>query len=319
MNYTILFFELSLELKTKEFKKQLDKAYKNAEKTDSRMYPAGFDHVDETYLSNGIGIRYYDGKHKKLRLVIYPGLVIGDDLAELWKPNGKNIDRLREELNEFIAAYLHSGYSLNDFALTRIEYAVDVNVGNKVADYIKRLHSIGRVKLFSPIKYRKQDYAKKDVCFGLDGNSNGVEFRVHALKSDKKILRVEVRLVKKDVICAYTDETNTFKQIKAMAKGSQNIIMDTFQYIVPRGDYYKLKQVRTLISNGIKDKILRNKMCRFLELLIKKKSVHLAQKEFGRDFKEVMAAFEALDLSPITLSKRCKAKKLDSLYKYFDI
>ena len=317
MNYSILFFELTLSLDTKAFRKQLDRAYKNVEKMDCRMYPVGFDHVDESFLSDGIGIRYYDNKHKKIRFVIYPGLVIGDDLSELWKPNSDNISRLRERFASFVSGYFNSDYELNDLKLTRVDYAVDINIGSKerVYDYLKLLKGIRRVKLFSPIKDPKHDASS---FFGLKGRTNGVEFRAYSLKHDKEILRVEVRLTTKGVIRAYCDEYDTSKQIKAMAKNGKHIVLDSFQYIVPCGDHYKLKEARNIIMANVDDKTLRKNMLKLLELVKKRRSFMSVQKEFGRDFNETMSALEAISLSPITLGKRYKGKKIESLYKHME-
>ena len=319
MNYSILFFELTLALDTKAFRRQLDRAYKNADKMDCRIYPVGFDHVDESHLSNGIGIRYYDNKHKKIRFVIYPGLVIGDnDLSELWKPNSDNISRLREGLVSFVSGYFNSDYELNDFKLTRVDYAVDINVGSRerVYDYMKLLKGIRRVKLFSPIKDPKHDGTS---FFGLKGRTNGVEFRAYDLKYDKKI-RVEVRLLTKGVIRAYCDESDTSKQIKAMSKNSKHILMDTIQYVIPRGDHYKLKRTQELVTANVDDKTLRNKMIRILELVARKKSsLWSAQKAVNvRNIIDIMDKFAEIGLSPITLGKRYKGKRIESLYNYME-
>jgi len=283
------------------------------------MYPVGFDHVDESFLSNGIGIRYYDNKHKKIRLVIYPGLFIGDDLSELWKTNSDNISRLREGLASFVSGYFNSDYELDDFKLTRVDYAVDINVGSreKVYDYMKLLKGIRRVKLFSPIKDPKHDASS---FFGLKGRTNGVEFRAYSLKHDKQILRIEVRLTTKGVIRAYCDESDTSRQIKTMAKNSKHILMDTVQYVIPCGDHYKLKHARELVIDGVTDKTLRNKMIRILELVARKKSsLWSAQKAVNvRNIIDIMDKFAEIGLSPISLGKRYKGKRIESLYNYME-
>jgi hypothetical protein len=153
----------------------------------------------------------------------------------------------------------------------------------------------------------------------LKGNTNGVEFQAYGLKHEKKILRVEVRLTTKNVIQAYSGEPDTSKQLKVMAKGSEHIFMDTFQYIVPRGNHYKMKQAKILIAESVTDNTMRRKMLRLLELVPKKKSLHTAQKSLNiRDIQDVMVKFWEIDVSPITLSKRHSNKKLDSLYSFFD-
>ena len=306
MNYSILFFELSIVLSAKEFKTQLDKA---------GIYSADFINTDTSLISDGIGIKYHDNKKKKIKLVVYPGLVTGgDNITELWKPTSENISILRKELESIIRDYFDSEYDLNDFTLSHVDFAADIPLGNKVPDYMKLIHAIGRIKGFSLIKR-----SKKNGFFGLNGNTNGVQFRCFGLKHNKSILRIEVRLTKKDVIKDYSGETDTSKQIKAICKNSRDIFMDTFRYIVPYGDHYKLKQAKERVTDGVSDKSLRHKMLRLLELIPKKKSLLLAQKALNaRNIIEIMSAFEDIKVSPIPLSKRHSGKKLDSIYYFLD-
>ena len=58
-------------------------------------------------------------------------------------------------------------------------------------------------------------------------------------------------------------------------------------------------------------------MLRLLELIPAKKSLYLAVKEMGdRNIYKVAEAFEGINVSPVTISKRHDIKKLDSLYNY---
>jgi hypothetical protein len=58
-------------------------------------------------------------------------------------------------------------------------------------------------------------------------------------------------------------------------------------------------------------------MLRLIELVPEKKSLVLAQKALNyRRVDRVMDMFRAIDLSPVTISKRHEVKMLDSLYRY---
>jgi hypothetical protein len=121
-------------------------------------------------------------------LIVHPNSVIGNDgLSKLWKLSTSNISRLLDNLNKLIDSYFQSEFDLSDFRLNRIDFAVDIEVknGNSVSDYIKVLHNIGRVKCFSPINY-KHNRIKKDDCFALEGNTNGVEFWAYKLKDEEE-------------------------------------------------------------------------------------------------------------------------------------
>jgi hypothetical protein len=106
---------------------------------------------------------------------------------------------------------------------------------------------------------------------------------------------------------------------KTLHKGSDEILMDTFRYIVPLGDYHKKKETDKLIRERVTNKPLRRRMLRLVELLPEKKSLYLAQKALGaRDTKEIMAGFAEIGLSPVTISKRHDIKHLKCLHGYFD-
>ena len=157
----------------------------------------------------------------------------------------------------------------------------------------------------------------KERCFALKGNSNGVEFHANQLKHQKNILRVEVRLTKPATIRAYSGEDDTSTLIKSLTKSREHIFMDTFRYIIPPGDHYKKPKAEKLIRERVSEADTRRRMLHLLMLIPEKKSLHLAHKSLkNRNFRDVMLCFEEIDLSPITISKRHDAKKLDSLYKY---
>ena len=67
----------------------------------------------------------------------------------------------------------------------------------------------------------------------------------------------------------------------------------------------------------MKDIPLRRRMIRLVALIPEKKSLLLAQKELNyRRIDKVMDMFAAIDLSPVTLSKRHDVKYLENLYVY---
>ena len=318
---SIRFFELTVMLGAEDFNEQLDRAYKRAERKDYRMYTTDFGHIDESLTKRGIGIAYYDNpKKKKIKIIVfYPSLIIDDDNPdELWKPTSGNVSRMIDKLDRIILKYFDSEYGLGDFDLTRMDFAVDLNVGReRVFDYIKVMHNIGRVKCFSPMKYGRHDGETKDRCFGLIGNSNGIEFHAHGLEYDKKILRTEVRLTTKAAIREYSGENDTYEQIRVLAVKSEDIFVDTLHHIIPRGDFYKKPKAEKLIRERVSDWKIRTRMIRMLTLVKERKSLHLAIKEMNcRNYQEVLAAFAEIDVSPVTISKRHDMKMLENIYKF---
>ena len=326
MIYSPHTFELSLIVDTDDFYEWKDKAYKKA-KGNHRVFKMDDVHYDHALKDKGVKIEYHDNTFKKkIQFIVNPTKVLGgNDIKKLWKPNNDNISKLLRKVKEYIDSYFDSKYKLNDFKLTRIDFTVNINVGDKknVSSYIKVLQNIGKVKGFKP-KYDK-NYKKidHDLSFDLEGNSNGIEFTAYDKEGESKqkeakgILRVEVRLKKQKSISKYTDETVTAKQIKKLAANSRNIFLDNFAHIVPCGNYYKKKDAVELIENKISKQKHREKMLLLIELLPKKKSLYLAQKEMNdRNIDKIMAMFAEINVSPVTISKRHKTNFLENLYSY---
>jgi|GEM_PF-840572 len=325
-------FELTLIIDSNKFNKLKNKAYKNA-KNSHRMYPdkkrIGV-HNDSALKDKGITkIEYHDGTYKKkIKFIVNPTKVLGgDDVKKLWKPNEDNISKLLHKLEKYIKSYFNSKYKLNDFTLTRIDFTVNINVGDSksVTAYIRVLRNIGKVKGFAP-KYGNDNIGiDKDLSFDLEGNSNGVEFTAYDKEAEsnrkeaKGILRVEVRLKKQKAIRACTNESDISKQIMSLALNSRDIFLTTFAHIVPYGDYYMKKDAVKIVEGAISMKKPKEKMLRLLELIPQKKSLYLAQKEMNdRNIDKVMKMFAELNVSPVTISKRHKVKHLKSLYSFFN-
>lgn len=327
MIYSPHTFELTLIISTDNFYKWKNKAFENAE-GKYRVYYLKKDVICDDALKNkGVKIEYHDNIFKKkIKFIVNPTKLLGgNDIKKLWKPNNSNISELLRKLKIYVKDYFDSKYKLGDFKLTRIDFTVNINVGDRksVSAYIKVLHNIGKVKGFGA-KYDKNDVEiDTDLSFDLKGNSNDVEFTAYDKEAVSKqeeakgILRVEVRLKKQKAIGKYTDETVASKQIKSLAANSRDIFLDTFTHIVPCGNYYKKKEAVKLIEDNISKQKHREKMLRLIELVPKKKSLYLAQKEMNdRNIDKIMEIFAEINVSPVTISKRQKISSLKNLYSY---
>ena len=344
MVYSIHTLEITLVIKRKsKFEELLDGAYKNA-KSKHKLFEENGVFKDYALSKNGIDIEYHGdfrrkNYKKKIKFIINPSRVLGGNDLKLWKPNKKNISALLEELECCINDYFDSEYTLNDFILSRVDFTVNIPVGSKkqVSAYVKIFHNIGKVKGFSQ-KYSNadSDWYDKECGFDLEGNSNGIDFTVYdkegalenqlakgkkvspeQIKSAGGILRIEVKLIKQKAIKNYTKETGTAMQITDLSKRSKEIFLETFNKIVPYGDFYDKKSAESIIIKNTSKKILRKKMLKLIDLVPKKKSLLLAQREMNeRNIDKVMNAFAKLNLSPVTISKRSKVKHLPNLYTY---
>lgn len=319
---SITYLELILALDTKAYDQQIDLVKGRSEKKGYKLFETDYGFTDETFLSEGIGVKYYgDSKRKKITISVRPCMLMGKNVVtdEIWKPSEKNITLLLEELELFVNSYFCTEYSLSDLQLSLVSAATDIVLDSQkqVADYIALLHNLGRIKLFSLIKYDDNGDKAGDNFFGLSGNTNGAEFRVYGMKHDRRVLRAETRLTTKNLIRAYAAANNTAKQIRNLARESDNVVMDTFGYIVPKGAHYKKKKADKLIKERVSDGRLRKKMLKLVELIPIKKSLHLAQKALNAwDIKDIMKEFGKINVSPVTISKRSDCKELKSLYDY---
>lgn len=259
--------------------------------------------------------------------------------ASLIVDDGNDTDKLIRKLDKRIAEYFDHKYRLEDFALSGMTLAVDIDVSSRanVSNYLKVLKRVGKVKGFSPVSY---DCFDDKVSLCLSGNSNDIDFLLYDLEraaighlrsansgrkkieavsmQTKGILRTEVRLTKPKAIRTYTDADIVSGQIVDLAKNRQRVFLDTFARVVPFGDFHKKDAAVEIVRREVTDSIMRRRMLRLLALIPEKKSLYLAQKEMNcRNVEKVMEAFTKISLSPVTISKRHEVKHLDNLYSYF--
>lgn len=320
-------YELTLTLDAEKFNNLLNRVYSKSGYCDSSRI------VDQTLVSKGVLVVYHDRQYKKkVQLTVNANVLLdGDD------PDNGNIEKLIGKLEKRLVAYFGSVYTLDDFNLSKVSLMTDVDVRNRqnVADYIRVLRRIGKVKGFSPLHDNPID-SKTSLC--LEGNSNSLEFMIcdlesllrersrdmdseskelkAAAKTSVGMLRVEMQL-KPKAIWGYTDGLVASTQIADLIAKSQKVFLDTFMRVVPFGDFYKKDEALEIIRQKIPEKKLMWRMIRLVALLPEKKSLLLSQKALSyRRIDELMAAFADIEVSPVTISKRHDVKRLDNLYKF---
>lgn len=320
-------FELSMVLDSEKFNKVFTRANKYAELLNDEED----EYIDQSFASLGVTVTYRDSQYKKkVKLIINSNLLLNSDEPEP--------DKLIRKLEERIDEYFGSKYQTDDFNLTGMVLATNIDVGDResVSAYLKVLQRVGKIKGFSETSYECFD----DVSsFCLDGNSNGIQFLIydfegllrgklsgaeHGRKQLKSmidhstgILRAEVRLSKPKAIRTYTDEPNTVRQLAELSEKGKDIFMETFVQAVPFGDFHKKDKAVEIIRQEVKDMLLRRKMLQLVALIPEKKSLLLAQKALNhRRVDDVMMEFAVIDLSPVTISKRHDVKHLTNLYTY---
>lgn len=320
-------FELSMLLDNEHFQMILDRALAKS----GYLEEHGEGYIDLAMAEKGIKVIYRASQYKKkIRLIVNTGFLLGNGSVDS--------ERVVRKLGKRIGEYFGYKYRLDDFSLSAMGLTVDIDVGSRenVSAYLKVMQRVGKVKGFSPSSF---DGFGDSANFCLSGNSNGIDFLLYDLESTirgqlanaeagqkklksaseqtKGVLRVEVRLTKPKAIWAYTDADGIPSQIAELTKSRADIFMDTFDRVVPFGNFYKKDAAMEIIRTKVKDSTIRRKMLLLLVLIPEKKSLHLAQKAAGfRDVEKIMETFSKVNLSPVTLSKRHDVKYLQSLYSY---
>ena len=324
--YINQFFELTMTMNHERFHKVFRHAYGKMKCMENMED----EYIDRTIEGKGLTVIYRDSQYKKkIKLIV--------NVDRLLDGNKPDPDRILRKLNKRIGEYFEYKYTLDDFFISGMRIAVDINVGthNDVEAYLQVLRRIKRVKGFSPVRY--ECFENVD-SFCLEGNSNGIGFMAYDLEGlyrqlneddikHKKlksmiresdgILRTEVRLTKAKIVRIYADKEDISAQIITLAEKRQDIFLEIFERIIPYGDFYKKGKAEEIIWAEIKDDRLRRRMLWLVALITEKKSLYLAQKAMDcRNMKKVMKAFAKINLSPVTISKRQDVKWLKNIYEF---
>ena len=322
--YINQFFELTMTMNHERFHKVFRHAYGKMKCMENMED----EYIDRTIEGKGLTVIYRDSQYKKkIKLIV--------NVDRLLDGNKPDPDRILRKLNKRIGEYFEYMYTLDDFFISGMKIAVDINVGthNDVEAYLQVLRRIRRVKGFSSVRY--ECFENVD-SFCLEGNSNGIGFMAYDLerlyrqlnendikhkklksmiRESEGILRAEVRLTKTKTVRIYADKEDMSAQIITLSEKCQDIFLETFVRIIPYGDFYKKGKAEEIIRTEIKDDRLRRRMLRLVALIPEKKSVYLAQKEINcRNMKKIMEAFAKINLSPVTISKRQNIGHLTDLY-----
>lgn len=110
-------FELSMVLDKERFRKVLDRAYKIAGymESDEKGY------IDHSLSFKGITVVYRDSQYKKkVKLIVDSALMLNGRLSDT--------DRLIRKLDKRINEYFNFKYKLDDFVLSDMMFAADIDV-----------------------------------------------------------------------------------------------------------------------------------------------------------------------------------------------
>lgn len=142
--YINQFFEFTMTMNHERFHKVFRRAYGKMK----CMENIEDEYIDRTIEEKGVTVIYRDSQYKKkIKLIV--------NVDRLLDSNKPNPERIARKINKRIGEYFEYKYTLDDFFISGMRIAVDINVGthNDVEAYLKVLRRIGRVKAFSPVRY----------------------------------------------------------------------------------------------------------------------------------------------------------------------
>lgn len=247
--YINQFFEFTMTMNHERFHKIFKYAYGKMKCMENMED----EYIDRTIEGKGVTVIYRDSRYKKkIKLIV--------NVNRLLDGSKFDPDKIARKLKKGIGEYFEYRYTLDDFFISGMRIAVDINVGthNDVEAYLKVLRRIGRVKGLSPV--RNECFENVDG-FYLEGNSNGIDFMIYdlkglyerqldednigrknfktAIRESKGILRAELRLTKTKTVRIYADKVDISAQIITLSEKCQDIFLEIFERIIPYGDFYK--------------------------------------------------------------------------------
>lgn len=245
-------------------------------------------------------------------------------------------------VNWKLVNWLGDDYAIDKLTLSRVDICSNIGMSNEklVSEYIAQLYRTGTIKSFR-IKDSK-DYGKRfdsEAGFTTENKHDGSELSVYnkKLQLSKEnldwtgtidILRTEYRIKNVKHFCrknSYTCKSNTDTLIWFIWN-SESLLADVVSWFIIDADYYKLKEIREIISDSVKSKKLRSRMCRFAELISRHHGMRNARKKLeqeddkfnSRAYRKMISEFKRIKVNPVPLPEKSKLNTLPSMFEWLE-
>ena len=337
MNYSIHTFELRRYISKKEYMCYRDYFFTDCEGR-YKVYDKDKSVIVCRFADKGIRIKLSRTKHRQyIDVIINPLEVLySGNLIDLIPSKTELRDSLLAA-DKMLTEYLGEEFGIDNLELIRIDFCVNVTVENKeqVKAYIKLAHKTGSKKGYRVVG-RKNKCINKESGFKAENKQAGTALSIYSKQDQlidinksaddaERILRIEFQLTKKSRVDRYTDgiTANTRKIIYCF-ENSRECIYSILKKTIPHGRYYKLDTAMSIVNECIKNKTKRNNMIELLKLVSKKHSIKcgidaLVENDYAvsRHYaRELLKAFEKIDVNVVTIGKRYPMNCLPGIYSY---
>ncbi|MGN1304118.1 MAG: hypothetical protein ACI4YB_03690 [Oscillospiraceae bacterium] len=275
-----------------------------------------------------------------IKIIVTPRKLIDvdSDAVSILRPSD-NYDCLMTVLTDILQDCIGKNCSVWLLTLSRVDCCVNIMLSESFAAqrYIKLIRKSMKYNDNAKIIIYPTDdpNAKEKNKHSFRINTGDVTFTAydkyfqlkdiggHFEKESEAFLRLELSLNRNEILNLTHNRSSKIPMLKYLMRHSKKIFFDYItEYFFP-GDYCYLEYMESLIEKSkLKDK-MKDRMLLFSAIQCEKRSFLSAKKEMMKyldstyKFKNMLSAFEDLNINPISLSYRDKhgANVIPGLYK----
>ena len=273
-------------------------------------------------------------------IITLQSVLVTNDLVNLISK--KDAENALNIVNWKLTNWLGDNYSVDNITLSRVDICSNLYIGNakEVAAYVAQMYRTGTIKSFRIMDGKDYgDKFNKKAGFTAASKHDGSELSIYDKKAQLEsqklstdgaegILRAEYRISAVREFCKRNGgkcRSNT-DTLLWYIENSSELLTRVLERFCIDADYYKLKEIREMISDNVKSKKLRSRMCRFTELVAKRHGMRNARKKLeqednkfnSRAYKKMISEFERIGVNPVPLPDRGKLDTLPSLFEWIE-
>lgn len=264
-------------------------------------------------------------------------VLVADGLVKII--NESNAQEAIEMVNWQLSSWLGDEFEIDRLRLSRVDICSNIDVGSAelVSAYIRQMYRAGATKSYKV--YGKKEYGKRfDKVAGFTARSRSgvaelslydkerqLEKIGHPSDEAHGILRAEYRILNVNKIKRKHEITLTNSDtLLWFINNSGDLLYEILSKFIVDGASYKLSEVNRLICEQVNRKKMRNRMCRFSELVAQKHGMFSARRAMeqedpkldSRAYHKMIDKFENIGVNPVPLPAKKAICDLPSLFEW---
>lgn len=264
-------------------------------------------------------------------------VLVADGLVKII--NESNAQEAIEIVNWQLSSWLGDEFEINRLKLSRVDICSNIDIGSAelVSAYIRQMYRAGATKSYKV--YGKKEYGKRfDKVAGftarfrsgvaelsLYDKERQLEKIGHPSDEAHGILRAEYRILNVNTIKHKHEITLTNSDtLLWFINNSGDLLYEVLSKFIVDGASYKLSEVNRLICEQVNRKKMRNRMCRFSELVAQKHGMFSARRAMeqedpnldSRAYHKMIDKFENIGVNPVPLPAKKDIYDLPSLFEW---